>query len=531
VYELYYPCLVNVSGVSDDMKISEFPDTHSFQFTKSSAAWKTKIRWIKIPKRRHLSSALLWAIAMPSFGQVARFTGAVDNSWENGANWTVQSGNPSLPPRETDSVLLNGGTVTLAGDKSVGGVSVSSNPVTLKGLGAPRIIDLPSSFVSPTLSSELTLDGVRLVTSYSPSPFIVKDDMVLVNGGGISTPSDLIFSSEAGNWGITGSGSIQGQVKLSGGNAVSIGSQVELTANSIDAGAGTLVIGSSVSTLYGVVVFTGTEAGVVRNSGSMTVPYLTVDTRPGATSGNIFENTGTFTKTGDGFLTFLPPIFGSSSLLNSGTMRLGGTGLVILANGLHQTAGSLEFAGASVAINSPLFIDGGAVSGELSAVTGPGSVNVSSATLSPGTGPGAVGSLAFPAALNLTGGDLVIDINPVDGADSVIVGGDILLAGGSRLTVEAPEAIAPGTSFQILNGARLTGTFADLGGGNVLIASGAAGQEFRIDYMETGVYLTSVPEPHAAAVLFSLGLLSWAAVSGPRLREARARRNAPWGHA
>lgn len=477
---------------------------------------------LRMQKTPCLASALRWAVAMPVFAQVcwaagfpplpsgARFTGAFDSAWENTSNWIAQYGSPSLPPGGADTALFTGGTVTLAGDVSVGNLSVSGAPSTLRSLGVLRnlVLEMPNP-VPVYIGSELTLDRL-IIEAIQWAEWTFERNINLANGAGISTPGIINLNTAGGSLNATGSGSIAGPLRVVGGNTVSIGSQVELTANSIYAQEGTIDIKSASSVLQGAVYFGGAGVGIVRNSGVMSVPYLTVNTFPGALAGNRFENTGTLEKIGEGPLGFLPPAVGGYSLLNSGTLRLGGSGLVILGNGLHQTAGTLEFAGARVSIYQPVQIDGGSVVGSLSEVDGSGSMNVSSATLSPGLIAGAVGSLAFPADLVMTGGDLVIDIVAGGQADTVMADGVVLLAGGPRLGVTAPNAVSPGTSFMILSGAQLTGTFAGLNGGDTFVALGAAGQEFRIDYTEIGVALTAIPEADFFPFVLGLGLSAWA---------------------
>lgn len=463
--------------------------------------------------------ALCLASALTASGAGTADFNVASGAWEAAGSWVLGSGTPSLPPVAADTARFQfggGSTATLSGDQSIARLTVGSATV-LQGLGGLRTINLGAGTTS-TWSDDLTLDQVSISKGGGVGTGLtILNDLVFANGGGISWAGTgaLTLSSALGSHSYSGSGSISvtgGSVAFSGGaNTTTIASGVGFTSSStLSATQGTLDVASSAGSLSGVLNYGSANVATFRNSGTMTLGALDVGVSGTAGAPDTFDNTGTLTKTGAGALNFNTS-GGGYTLSNSGTFDLGGAGTITFNTTLTQSAGILNFnSPSSVVLNAPITATGGSVIGSLSGATGAGTVGLSGASLSPGAGAGLVGSIAVPAALSLTGGSYVVDINGDASGDSASAVGAVTLAGTPALSVTAPNPITQATVFTILSGSSVTGSF-DIADDSIFTASGAAAQQFQINYTGSSVTLTAVPEPQFYAVAAGLGLLGFTA--------------------
>ena len=172
---------------------------------------------------------------------------------------------------------------------------------------------------------------------------------------------------------------------------------------------------------------------------------------------------------------------GVTTTFNSGAINFGQTGSIINNAGTINLTGTSSFLNNSVTWNNT------------------GTLNVGA------TDP----SLTANSTLNLTGGSFAVSITgDSTGGSLTVPGGAISLSGAPALSLTSVD-VTDGSSFVILSGASVTGTFAGLANSGDTFLAGP--QQYSITYGASDVTLTAVPEPEHYAGAIGLGLLAFTA--------------------
>lgn len=447
-------------------------------------------------------------------------------AWETAGSWTTSNG-ATLPPASADSVSfarVGGSSVSLAGDYSVAGFSLSTSTI-LTGSSSLRTLTVTAG--TGFITQSLTLDQAKLART--GGSFTLTSGLTLQNGGVFEIASTLGLTSAAAIGISSGGGSgnafsiLSGTTTLSGGDQTfTVGSGIAFSSSgTLNLNRGTFETQSTSGSLAGTVSYVSASSGAFKNTGTLALGALTVN---GSTGGgtDVFENSGTMNAGAGGAVNFNQPTAGTYTIRNSGggTFNLNGGNTVTMAQPFVQTgASTLNFNSPTLVLNNSMSIDAGTVIGSLASANSSGTGDAtfaSGSTLSPGaSGAGNVGTIVFPDALTLSSGaTLTIDVNSNVSADKVQSKGAATIT-GSSLVVRKNASITDGTVFTILSGSSVLGTFSGLAEGATV------GSSFVINYgtvQANAVTLTAVPEPGFYACTFGLGLAGFAVWRSNRRR-------------
>jgi len=338
------------------------------------------------------------------------------------------------------------------------------------GTGDVGTFTAAATFLSPNLSSSVTIAGLYFkgtgASGYDLTRTSTQTFTLTANGISIGAEQSNGSAVAIGAENTSGTNTIDVPISLNSGTGISTIFQ--------EAG-GTLVINGAISQSAAGKSISKTGGGTLTLTGANTYTGGT-----SVTAGTLLVNNTTGSGTGTGAVT-----------VNGSGTTLGGTGTI---------SGTVTLGGTTPgAILNP----------------GPKGTNATS---------GSVGTLTT-GALTLTGANTVhIDAFGTLATqwDKLVSTGAISLGTTSALdvTIASGLTFTAGTTYVLLNGTSLTGTFSGIADNQAVIFSGYL---FTADYTSTGFDLVAVPEPGtwctAALALLSLGymqrrrfarLLAWA---------------------
>ncbi|MDA8186231.1 MAG: IPT/TIG domain-containing protein [Actinomycetota bacterium] len=337
-----------------------------------------------------------------------------------------------------------------------------------------------------------------------------------IAGSGTDVPSGINIIDLEGTLESTGSGNIWGGTVALAGSAATLtssGSGNDLIVGAVSGGSGTpLTVGTSSSSyvdLTGTDSYTGTTTvayGYLDLGSALAFPSasaLTVDsgayvdldghsvsvsTTPAGTGTIISSVTGAALTDTAGTSTFGPEIGGNLGFTydpssSTGTLTLPGS--YTYTGATTVLAGTLDVTGS---ITSPVTVDSGAT---LEGTGGVGAIS-SSGVVHPGESPGMLTSSGADSlgasgslSVDITGGTAGSGYSQLSSSGAVTVGGNIDVTGD---TYAAPY----GTTFDIVVGSSVSGTFANAANGSILTVDN---RKLQVDYSATTVTLTDVTNP------------------------------------
>ena len=202
--------------------------------------------------------------------------------------------------------------------------------------------------------------------------------------------------------------------------------------------------------------------------------------------------------------------------VKSQTLMIGGAGVVNAASGIQSSTGggAVVYNGSGTLLLNGNGNNAGTTTVNSGTLGGTGSVagpvNINAATVNPGSigaagSAGAVGTLTV-GALTLAGTSTsVFDLATATSYDQLVANGAVMLAG--TLAINNSGAFANGTTFDLVRGSALMGTFSGIADGGIYTFGG---QTFQAQYTTTDFYLVAVPEPAAwLAGTLTLAAAAW----------------------
>ncbi len=399
------------------------------------------------------------------------------------------------------SLIFSGGNTTITTGLNYGSNSSITNTVRVTGgILNLNMADGVNGWGTGVAGSILRVSGgtVNTTSGRAIDPSIVIDGGTLnINPGASrmsfnSANTTLTVSSGALNVGAVTNGARFGN--LSGNNAAQTGSG-NFTAN--QSGGIVSVVGAGAATttfsLGGNDTLSSTVIAYNLSGGTLDV-------------GNSTTNTNGYIQLG-----------ANANGNGTTTLALSGTGKLI-SRFNPATAGGIS--GAQAGAVQVLSLTGGTlVAGRIDATNLRGSIGDTNGTIinnGSSIAPGDIGSAgktSITGALTLTSGTLVLDIGGTTAAtnwqqvttgffDNIAVTGVVTLGGNLSLSLIDAYTPAENSTYTILTGSSVTGTFAGLSNNSTFSQSG---QSWKISYNATNVVLTAVPEPATWALLaFSL---------------------------
>ena len=471
------------------------------------------------------------------------------------ADGTLEGGAVNALPTTTTLGVASGATFDLHGyDQTVGSLGSSAGTITDNGSSDATLTDRQSSTstVTAVLSDGstnklgLTMAGTGTLTlsgsnTYTGATTVSSGTLEVSNSAGLGTsgthtsgvtvasgatleiggsstdiPSGINIIDLEGTLESTGSGSIWGGTVALAGSAATLtssGSGNDLIVGAVSGGSGTpLTVGTSSSSyvdLTGTDSYTGTTTvayGYLDLGSALAFPSasaLTVDsgayvdldghsvsvsTTPAGTGTIISSVTGAALTDTAGTSTFGPEIGGNLGFTydpssSTGTLTLPGS--YTYTGATTVLAGTLDVTGS---ITSPVTVDSGAT---LEGTGGVGAIS-SSGVVHPGESPGMLTSSGADSlgasgslSVDITGGTAGSGYSQLSSSGAVTVGGNIDVTGD---TYAAPY----GTTFDIVVGSSVSGTFANAANGSILTVDN---RKLQVDYSATTVTLTDVTNP------------------------------------
>ena len=400
------------------------------------------------------------------------------------------------------SVLTNLATITSAGSFSISG---GANFTTVGGFtnNGKLTANAGSTFsiagaLSNFNSSTNTLTGGSFTAGgkikFAGANIVTDAANITLNGTG-----EIVNSSSNGNGlanlaTITGAGSFTlgskanfttvGNLTANGRLTVNSGSTLTIAGTLTNFNGSTNTLSSGIYNIGGTMEFTG--ANIVNNAANLTITGSTAKILSGSANGlaNFANNSGTFTVTGNGsFAT------GSAAFNNSGsvTVAKGSTLTVGGGNSYNQSAGTTTVDG-TLTGNSGINVTGGKIlgAGKLG-----GNVTVGGSGTTPTISAGDSGKAGLLAITSNYTQLSTATMNTFVGGTTVgtqysqlQVGGTASLAGTLTVTLASGFIPTIGSTFTVLTGAAVTGTFS-----NSTIAINGT-EHFNVSYTSTGVVLT-----------------------------------------
>jgi autotransporter-associated beta strand protein len=467
-------------------------------------------------------------------------------------------------------VVSTGGTLTIASDTALGTstsvtirqtpTSVSTNTFALSGgrnLGAGVTLSLES----------LGLGGI-IGSAAGPAGGVVGRAQIQALGAGTTNTWNGTIALSGNNFpiataagGITmnlngpivaGPSGFQGVLLVRGGGNININGSVNLPNGGIGStDGGTVVTINTPTSGTNNWASTNAYAGTIQLGGNNVLPPTAVLNVGQNGSGNL----GTFSTNGFNAtvagLNISPgstgaaaseivqnnAAAGSNSTLTfagnatpstfAGTIRDGATagggtlGLTVTQGSLTLTgtanaySGSTTVSGGTLLVSNasgpgtgtgPVVVSGGRLGGTGTiSPAAPNTVTVNAGgTLAPGGAPGNIGTLTINSDTRVAG-TFEADVSNAGTSDLLTVAGVANITGGT-LTLPATNTYSSSTTYSLLSGTTLTGTFVNFAQGAVV-----PGTNLMVNYTATGVQLVPVPEPVAilAVSVSAFGLVHW----------------------
>jgi autotransporter-associated beta strand protein len=466
---------------------------------------------------------------------------ATDQTWKNtatdfnsGASWTS-----GTAPGAGDRALFTGAEGTqpnLSASVSIANLDFSNSTTTGYDLTSN------STSITLTLTSISTSSGAQAIVTNNTSGTNTIDAPIILGGGAASTQTFSI-----GNGGtlvihgvISESGAGTKISKTAGGTLTLFGNNS--FSGGIDLTTGTIAVGNDNALGSGTLTFT--TGTTLRSADANTRTLANVWNPAGGASNTIFGSattgdliltdatsfalsTAVKTFTVNNTTTTLSKVFTGTSGGNGLTKE--GTGTLALQGASTYNGATLVNAGTLLANNTTGSATGtGAVSVNGSGTTLGGTGTISGTVTLGNTTAGAilnagpkgtagtsasVGTLTT-GALTLTGANTVhVDAfgTATTAWDKLVSTGAISLGTTSTLdvTIASGLTFTAGTTYVLLNGTSLSGTFAGITDGQTVTFNG---YDFTADYTATGFDLVAVPEPGTwiggALALAAVGLMS-----------------------
>ncbi|QJR15103.1 beta strand repeat-containing protein [Usitatibacter palustris] len=364
-------------------------------------------------------------LAASAFGQTTHtWTGLVNNQWGTAGNW-----NTNLVPVTGDSlVIASGATTTINNLVGVSLQSVTMAPNTAATIfqGSPIVLLSGGTIVDSAgfdvdyLSTGVTLNGPATITANSGNALIIDTPITGTGDVTFSTPGAIIFGSSVVHTYV-------GATTISGINYVHTYEGRFPTASPITLNSNLFIYGvsQSLGSLAG--------SGTLWSDGPVSVGSNNTTT----TFSGIFKDD-----------------LGPAALLKMGTGTMTLSGANIYTGQTQVVSGRLNVNGTTV---SPTVVESGATLGGTGTINNTVQVN-SGGTLAPGVSPGTLttGALTFNA-----GSTYAVELNGTAAGqfDRVVSTGAVNL-GGATLAVSSSFTPALGTTFAIVQGLSVTGTFA-----------------------------------------------------------------------
>jgi hypothetical protein len=443
----------------------------------------------------------------------------------SGAGSVVNMDNGSVISGSTLTTSGGGVMQHTSGTATFDGVTITSGSTLTLGNGA-----------TTTLAGTIANNGTIFQNSTGYTTDVLINGTVTLDGNGTYSMSNnfnnRVYSNGSGEL-INGvNHTIQGSGQLgigAGGNGFTLVNDGTIIANQsvelqvdpgivtnngtfqVNAGS-TMVVGTGLTNFSGDTLTGGSYivAGTVLQPGTMQLTSL------GSTGGEIVQNAatvvldgptaqitddanrnalsafqdnlaaGSFTVEGGQLFSTIP----AGDFTNAGAVDVGADSSFTTSTNYNQTGGTTQVDGTLTAAGGQINIDGGVLSGLGTAVATTLTIG-SNGTLSPGD-PGdfnVIGNLLLPGT-----DDEQIAGAAIGSFDRVLVTGTADVAGGnldiSLLASYVPQA---GTTFDILQSAALSGTFATADGVAIVgDAFTADGERFTIDYTADDVILDAV---------------------------------------
>lgn len=450
--------------------------------------------------------------------------GAIDGgsgTWGTGSNWTNVDGSANQPWANSFAVFQGAaGSVTVNGEQTVTGMQFASSGYRLQNGSA---------------GSVKLVNGAQGYAALRVDPNATATLDVALTGNG------TLAKFDTGTLVLNGANSYTGGTQLNGGTLV-VGNSAALGSGSLTAAGGTTLDNSSALTLGNAITLNGALtlagshdlglSGVISGSGSLIKQGATTLTLSGDNSfsgalnildgnlilvgnnalGNASLNVSNSAAVSVGGSTLLDALSGSGdlALVSGSQLQVGSNNASSVYEGSLNGAGSLIKAGSgklvlngqssvggSTQVNAGSLIVGGAAGSSASLVSnvqvgngallgGHGNIHgrvdlARGATLNPGN---SIGTLRVDGDVNLAAGStLEIEANPDGRSDRLVSTGTVSLGGASLKVLAGAGDWAPSTRYGIIQAAALNGTFAD-------VSSNLAFLSPELAYSATGVQLT-----------------------------------------
>ena len=402
---------------------------------------------------------------------VHTWTGAVDGSWSNDANWA--GGSPAgdmtadlvFPSDAMNLVNTNDietdfgvHSITFSGDSNY---TSGGNALTLDVGGI--LLDSTVTSATDTLTLDITLSAAQTWSVTEPNATLVVNGVLSGGAGvGLTKAADGTLTLAGGN------ALFQGGVTLNAG-IVLVGDPMALGTGPATLDGGTLEASTTLSldnainvggpaTIGGDSDLTFTGAGTL-NAGST----LTVNNTAMTSFSGILSGTGGLTDAGTGTLILTAPnTYTGPTAINDGTLQLGVTG------GVPSNSAMTVAAGATFDLNN--------FSDSVASLTGAGDVTLGSGNLSVGgdnTNTTFAGIISGAGSLTKIGtGTLTLTGNNTYMGATLIVAGTLLVNGSqpsSDITVDTGGTLGGSGTVGAITSA---GTVSPGGPGTALLSSG-----------------------------------------------------------
>lgn len=402
----------------------------------------------------------------------------------NGA--TVNSvANTILRNNDDNSLTLsqfNGGSG--ANPMEVGLGNAPNNIINIDSTGG---ITIATTIKNVAANANLTFNGnasATAILTFSGASANTYSGMTTVNVGELDLSKTAGIDSIAGNLTIgDGVGSAgTAVVKLTTANQISDSSSVTINSD------GVLNLQGNAETIDGLTA-NSTTASVTLTSTTLTVG---ASSQASASFAGVISGTGgSLTKTGSGTQTLT-----GANTYTGVTAVIGGTLLVSNTTGSGTGTGNVTVNGSGITLGGTGTISGTVTLGNTTpgAILNPGPKGTNATS-------GSVGTLTT-GALTLTGANTV----HIDAFGTATSQWDKLVSTGAidlgtmtstlDVTIASGLNFSAGTTYVLLSGTSLTGTFGGIADNQVVTFSG---YDFTADYTGTAFDLIAVPEPSTSA--------------------------------